>query len=365
MSARWTFVFVCAVMGCVSAPEPVVVKPSDPAIRYGGFFDHSRPNAPRFAWPGTHIEARFSGTSLRAKLTSTPHEDETRDNDWIAVVIDGGEPKVLALSEGEHVYPLATGLPRGTHRVLIWKRTEAEVGTITFHGFTLDEGASIAPRVAPPRRRMFFVGDSITAGYGVDGPNRSCTWNVAYENNYATYGAVAARLLDAEYVAAAWSGKGISRNYEARDVETMPQLYRRIIPTEPDSPAALGAPADVVVVNLGTNDFGRGIPDKASMLGAFDKLLGELRVDHPKALTVLVLGPMLFDGGGVKQRTLMRAWLNEARARRVAQGDHAIELLEVWTDPAEGLGCDSHPNYKTHARIGAELAALVKRRLGW
>jgi lysophospholipase L1-like esterase len=365
-TSPWIFVAFCAVIGCVSAPKPVAVKPSHPAIRYGGFFDVRDPDAPRFAWPGTHIEARFSGTSLRAKLTSKPVDDETRDTDWITVVIDGGEPKVFALAEGEHVYPLASGLPQGSHRVLIWKRTEPEVGTITFHGFKLDDGASIGPRVPVRPRRMFFVGDSITAGYGIDGPNQSCTWNVAYENNYATYGAVAARLLNAEYVAAAWSGKGISRNYEERDVETMLQLYRRIIPTEPDSPEAHGAPADVVVVNLGTNDFGRGAPDKASVLGAFERLLGELRDDHPKALVVLVLGPMLFDdGGGVQQRTLMRAWLKEVRARRVAQGDHAVELLEVWTDPAEGLGCESHPNRTTHARLAAELAALVKRRLGW
>ena len=361
----WTFVAFCAVIGCVGTPKPVVVKPSHPAIRYGGYFDARNPDAPRFAWPGTHIEARFSGTSLSAKFTSTALVDETRDNDWIAVVIDGGEPKVFALAEGEHVYRLASGLPQGSHRVLIWKRTEAEVGTITFHGFKLDDGTSIGPPVFPPTRRMFFVGDSITAGYGVEGPNQACAWNVAYENNYATYGAVAARLLDAEYVAAAWSGKGISRNYEARDVETMPQLYRRVIPTEPDSPPAPVVPADVVVVNLGTNDFGRGVPDRASMLGAFDKLLGELHADHPKALTVLVLGPMLFDEGSVQHRTLMRAWLNEVRARRIAQGDHAIELLEVWTDPAEGLGCYAHPNHRTHARLGSELAALVKSRLRW
>ena len=360
------FVVGCVLIGCVSAPQPSRVSPTDPAIRYGGYFDTRDPNAPRFAWPGTHLEARFSGTSLRVKLTSTPVADETRDNDWIAVVIDGGEPKVFALAEGEHVYPLASGLPQGTHHVLIWKRTEPEVGTITFHGFVLEDGAKVGPPIPEPRRRMFFIGDSITAGYGNEGPNMTCTWHVAYENNYATYGAVAARMLGAQYVATAWSGKGISRNYEERDVETMPQLYRRVIPTELDSPKAPAVPADVVVVNLGTNDFGRGVPDKASMLGAFDALLGELRRDHPEALAVLVLGPMLFDDpDGSPQRTLMREWLNELRAQRSAAGDTAIELIEVWTDPAEGLGCDAHPNARTHARIGAELAALVKQKLRW
>jgi lysophospholipase L1-like esterase len=357
---------MCLMTGCVRAPTSSKIAPSDPAIRYGGMFDRRTPDAPRFAWPGTHIEVRFSGTSLQARLTSTPVEDETRETDWITVVIDGGEPKTHALAEGEHVYPLASGLGPGMHRALIWKRTEAEVGTITFHGLRLDDGAKVGAPLPAPERRMYFIGDSITAGYGVEGPDMTCHWSAARENNYATYGAVAARALGAEYVASAWSGKGIYRNYEQRDEEVMPRLYRRIIPTDPGSPLASSFTADVVVVNLGTNDFGRGIPDKAKVLGAFGALLEELRASHPRALIVLMLGPMLIDDAVVgKQRTTMRAWLAELQAERVADGDTKLELLEVWTDPAEGLGCDAHPNARTQARIGAELATLVKTKLGW
>lgn len=370
--ARWLAVALGAILGCMSSscagePEAVAARPSHHAIRYGGYFDRRAPDAPRFAWPGAHLTARFSGTSLRARLTSTPVADETREADWIEVVIDDQPPKTLALAEGEHVYTLAEGLPPGAHRALIWKRTEAAVGTITFHGFVLAPGGALGPPLPEPRRRMIFVGDSITAGYGNEGPGDPCAWSAAYENNHASYGAVAARLLDAEYVATAWSGKGIVRNYDAHDRETMPELYRRVIPTEPGSPATPALRADAVVVNLGTNDFGRGAPDAAATIAAFERLAGELRGRHPDALLVLALGPMVFDGahGGVPARSLLRAWLDEVRSRRAAQGDQAVALLELWSDPAEGLGCDGHPSARTHARLGAELAALVKRKLGW
>jgi len=55
-------------------------------------------------------------------------------------------------------------------------------------------------------------GDSITAGYGLDGANASCSVSQDNSNHYLTYGAVAARALSAELHAIAWSGIGMYRN---------------------------------------------------------------------------------------------------------------------------------------------------------
>lgn len=366
--SRWTFVLFCAVIGCVSAPKPALIKPSDPAIRYAGFFDATKPDAPRFAWSGTQIEARFTGTQLIARFSSVPVDLELPETDWLNVSIDGQPPKVFALSEGERAYVLAKNLTPGTHRVLIWKRTECGVGITTFHGFQLEDGAKLGPKPAPPMRRMLFVGDSITAGYGNEGPNATCIWSAERENNYLTYGAFAARALDAEYVAQAWSGKGILRNFDGTTEQIIPSVLDRVIPSEPGSPKTPIISVDVVVLNLGTNDFALGVPDKAAMLGAFNGTLDALRRRYAKALIVLMLGPMIVDedkGNRIPSRSLMRGWLTELREQRRAAGDGNVELFEAWTDPAEGAGCDYHPNVKTHTRIGAELTTLVKQRLGW
>jgi lysophospholipase L1-like esterase len=363
---RWTFAALCVVMGCVSAPKPELVKPSDPAIRYGGFVDRTQPDAPRFAWSGTHFEARFTGTTLLAKLSSTPVDPQLPETDFINVFIDGGPPKVFRLLDGEHWYPLATNLAPGGHRVLVWKRTECGVGITTFHGFKLDDGAKVGPPLPSPARRMLFIGDSITAGFGNEGPNPDCGWSAELENSYLTYGAVAARALGAQYIGQAWSGKGILRNGDDTDTEfILPNVYDRVIPSEPGSPKIPTLPVDVVVLNLGTNDFGPGDPGKAALVGAFDRMLDALRKRYPSALIVLMLGPMLSDEPHLKARTLMRDWLTEIRNERVASGDAFVELFEAWTDPTEGVGCAYHPNVKTHARIGAELTALVQQRFGW
>jgi lysophospholipase L1-like esterase len=344
----------------------MLVAPDHPSLRYGGYFDRRDPRAVRFAWPGTHIEASFEGSSLAARFTDTPVEDEVRETDWLTVVIDDGPPQTLALTEGLREYELAKGLSPGRHRVLIWKRTEPAVGVVTFHGLVLAPGAAPGPPATQPTRRMLFVGDSVTAGYGNEGRDASCRWSAATENNFATYGAIAARELDAEYVAAAWSGKGVVRNYDAQDDALLARLRERAIPTEDDSPPASSDPADVVVVNLGTNDFAQGVPTRKAFIDTYVALLESLRAQHPEALFVLQIGPMLADDHPKpRARSKQRLWISYARAQRRAAGDKKCESLDFWIDRAEGLGCDSHPSLATHARMGRELAAFVRKRLGW
>jgi lysophospholipase L1-like esterase len=345
----------------------VIVSPHDARIRYVGRVDARQKDVVRFAWPASQVQARFEGRSLHAWLSSTPVEDETRETDSITVVIDGGEPRTFGLSEGKHLYPLATNLEDGTHEVLIWKETEAEVGTIGFYGFVLDRETKLSEPPDPPARHIEGVGDSITAGYGNKGPNAECTWDAKLENSYFTYGAFAARELRASYEAYAWSGKGVFRNFDPRAALTLPQLYPRIIPTEDDSP--LVAPpgrADAVIVNLGTNDFGDGPPFKEPFIEAYVRFLETLRSHHPKALIVVAFGPMLVDDYPYPNaRSTARTFIKEAMALREKAGETRLAFLEMWIDPKEGVGCQGHPNEKTHARLGKELAQLLRAKLKW
>jgi lysophospholipase L1-like esterase len=365
--------FVTAAMllllsGCGGGTQSVLIGSHDPRIRWTGRFDARAQTEVRFAWPGSQFEAQFTGSSLRTRLVDVPVEDDTRETDWITVVIDRNPPKTFALAEGLHVYPLARGLAAGSHHALIWKRTEAEVGIISFRGFELETGGTLNRLPPPPRRRMEFVGDSIVAGYGNEGADGTCHWSATRENNYSTYGAFAARELGATYTAVAWSGKGVTRNYEARDLLTLPDVYDRVIPTEEGGPEVTRpAPVDdVVVVNLGTNDFFRGVPDEALFVTRYDTFLTKLRERQPGALFVLALGPMLADDYPQPQaRTTLRKWLNTIQAKRHAEGDDKLAFIEFWIDPAEGVACDFHPNTRTHERMGHELAALVRSLLGW
>jgi lysophospholipase L1-like esterase len=121
-----------------------------------------------------------------------------------------------------------------------------------------------------------------------------------------------------------------------------------------------------VVVNLGTNDFFTDVPDHARFVVGYRSLLARVRSRHPDALLVLAIGPMLADDFPQPDaRKLVREWLTEVRDAMRSEGDERVDLFEVWFDPDEGVGCDQHPNVITHARLGRELAELVRARLSW
>ena len=85
------------------------------------------------------------------------------------VVVDGVVKAPINVTGASQQFTLASSLAAGDHVVELQKRTEANVGTVTFEGFTFDAGGQLLP--PPPRatRRIEFLADSTIDGYGVDG----------------------------------------------------------------------------------------------------------------------------------------------------------------------------------------------------
>src|SRR5262249_35009916 len=156
-----------------------------------GRFDTSDPAGARFAWSGSAVVARFKGTAINVRL-----RDEGKN--VFQVIVDGEPKTILKTQPGRELYPLAEGLPEGVHEVTLYKRTEAEVGEVVFFGF--DGSGQMLPAPPRPERRIELIGDSITTGYGDEGPGPKCgSFRSEYENEYVTYGAIAARSLGAEH----------------------------------------------------------------------------------------------------------------------------------------------------------------------
>lgn len=340
-----------AVASCT--PPSLRVSPADPRVRREGVFDTRRMDAPRFAWSAAGATLRFRGTGLRVELTDVPNPDDTPDTDWLSVTVDAQPPRALALRRGRHVYTLAERLAPGDHVVRFRKRTEPEVGTVTLHGFELAPGGRL---LAPPTRgrRLRVIGDSVSAGYGVEGAGGACHFSAATEDATRAYAAVASELLGAELILAAWSGKGVVQNFAADGRETMPALFARAIPGEPEGPRADVGPVDALVVNLGTNDYHRSLPDAGVLAARLRSLLTEAEREAAGAPTVLVLTPLLADD---HPRSGARTHLRGVLAGLVAEAPTRRSLVEQYVDPREGVGCDFHPSARTHERLGRELAA--------
>jgi lysophospholipase L1-like esterase len=356
---------VTKAVGEKSAAAPVVIPPDDPAIRYEGRFDLSNEGAARFAWPATSFSVRFTGTSLSLILDDTPLPDGTPDTDWLAVSVDGRDLPPLGLSEGSRTYEVARGLAGGAHEAIVSKRTEAEVGTVALRGVALDPGARALPFGPARRRRIEIVGDSISTGFGIDGTSAACPFTARTEDATQTYGVLAAHDLDADVSVIAWKGKGVLRDNDLADPITLPMIYGRILPGDPGSRFASRLEPDAVVLNVGTNDFSLSAPPEEEFKSAYAGFVDTIRALHPQALLVLALGPMLFDEPGRMWRSAVRTTIESLIDERGRAGDARIALLELWSDPEDGAGCQVHPSLATHRKMAGSLVQLLESRLGW
>ncbi|HEX3694707.1 MAG TPA: SGNH/GDSL hydrolase family protein [Polyangia bacterium] len=325
-----------------------------PAVRFVGRFDRSDPAGPRFAWSGSGMIARFSGTSVGIKLNGAQQ---------YTVLIDGVlKPKLLPAAGGA-LSPIASGLSAGEHVVEIYRRTEANQGEAQFLGFDFGGGTLLAPPPTPTRR-IEMIGDSITCAYGIEGANMNCTYTEDTQDQYLAYGSIAARNAGADVVTVAWSGKGVVCNYgddPTSCVDPLPIYYDRTLPERADSHWDFSQwQPQVVVINLGTNDFSTAVdPTPAQFSTAYQTFLQHIRSKYPTALILCTVAPLL----GGSDLTTARAAIDAAVA---ATGDANIKSFTMDpTDPADGYGCDYHPSVKTHQKMAAVLTAKLKTELGW
>ena len=189
-----------------------------------------------------------------------------------------------------------------------------------------------------------------------------------YQSSYDSFVAVAARQLSASYTAIAASGRGVLRNFDGEGYnDTLPALYDRIMPRERAQVPQVDAKrsADAVILQLGTNDFVAGVPDAAAFNDAYAALLTRIHARHPRALLVMVVGPMLDDRyPQPRARTLMKRWLTQLASRmRATTPGLRIDVLELGMQDGEPRGCDDHPGPQTHQRLGEELATYLGQRL--
>jgi lysophospholipase L1-like esterase len=309
---------------------------------------------PTFGWSGSAIFAKFQGTGATLRMSGSPNQ--------FAVVVDGKVGPVLKVS-GKGAYPVATGLSAGTHDLVIWKRTEANQGSNAFLGLDITDGKLVANDPAPDRRIEIF-GDSISAGYGLDGAGPNCPWSADVENHYLTYGAIAARELKAELHTVAQSGIGMYRGYGEDTPKglAMPQIYARTLSEKAvDNWNFASWQPHAVVINLGTNDSNKGDPGEPYET-AYLGFVRTLREKYPNTHFVLTIGPML----GGDSLTAIRTHLHNVIQKRAAEGDVKMSYVEFPTQTQdEGLGCDWHPGPKVNARMAKQLVDELKTRLNW
>ena len=359
MTSRWAL-GVMAAAAAVGSPAFAeaqgIVPASSPSVLYEGRCAVDPDGSVRMGFPGVTVHLRFRGNALLLRAGAN------KDN-FVDVIVDRGTPVQLRLKAGEGSYPLVQSADVSEHAVTIVRCSESWEGVCTVLSFDPGPGGALLPPAELPSRRLMFIGDSVTCG-------AMCAWTPQPDpgrgtdsNARLSYGMIIARDLGAQCSLVSYGGRGIIRDWQGnRDAGNAPVFYERALPDDPATPWRFGLYVpDAVGIQLGTNDFSKGVPDENEFVNAYVELVRKVRRDAPGALIFLMDSPILSDFPDQgPRRSVLHGYLGEI-VKRIA--DPRVILAPLSHYP--GVPGNGHPTGPEHVQMAGELEPLLRRELGW
>jgi lysophospholipase L1-like esterase len=372
----------------------IIGKDSGPGVQDSGGNDSGAsqdagPPAPRYVgrtsvngtdvtcnWSGCRAMAKFHGTaasiSIGGSLGSSNYD----------VIVDGTITKQIVVNPANAANPfvLATGLPNADHTVEIYKRSESQDGIETYHGFTFPNGGVLLPPPLPAKHLIEFVGDSITAGFGVEGAPANCDAFPLIDtltNVRKSFAGVTAASLGADAIFIAYSGKGVTRNYDSvndtvlmfGNADLTKDLYGMTKSDDGAQTWGFKPQPDAVVIALGADDFNNpGVgapPTQVQFQTAYQAMIVKVRAKNPNAYIFAMYSPGIQDLGAPNDGlTICKAAIPAAvTALKDAKVFYVDNIPNAGM--GDGTGCLTHPNIAYHANAATSLTGFIKTKTGW
>ena len=345
--------------------DSTAVSPRDPRIQYMGRLAFAGDAEATMGFPGVTIRFAYRGPAPTILLGASSAFC------GFNLSVNGWQPVIIRPPEGRSELPLPSGpAPKGGWVVELVRRNENWQGVATFHGLRLPAGCELLAPPPLPKRKLMFIGDSITCGEAIDRvpPEFDNTSRMA--DAPRSYGMLLGRQLGAQVHLVSCGGRGVMRNWKGegsdRDV-TAPQFFQRALPDEPDAKwdHASYMP-DAIVIALGQNDLSSGWIDEAAFTAAFANFLADIRKVHPRAAVLFTESPMRSEDpateDGRKREFQRRCLRTVVEAARKA-GDKRVAFAPLHQYP--GTPTNAHPVAFQHEQIAAELIGPLRELVGW
>jgi len=340
---EWLVAAGLALAACASNTEP-----SNPSFRLLGRYEERADSAFAFAWPASGVEARFEGTRIVARI-------EDSGENLMDVRIDG-VTTMLDLEPGVHDYVLFESGAPGEHVISLTRKSEIfDSGISVLLALEVD-GRSLPTPVRA--HRMLVLGDSLSVGYGATGADATCSYSAETGAPLQSYASQTANAFDADLHLIAISGRGVVRNWDDDPRPVMPWQIDKALPDQegPRWDQARFQP-ELVIVNLGTNDFSQIDPGARFHDGA-TAMWRALHAAYPNARLMAAFGPNDKENANAAVRAGAEAFTAESGAPVPFVSLAPAASGHVW-------GCDYHPGLDSHAVMAETLIAAIERELGW
>ncbi len=253
----------------------------------------------------------------------------------------------IRIDPGKKTYVFYENLRKEKLKVRLLKITEEQYGNV---GIVCMHDADQLYPTQVPEHKLLFIGDSITAGYGINGINNVRPFTTVDEDASKSYAYLTGEMLRAETGIVACSGNGIISRWIPSEQEfpDTNQILPKIFPWKMEYNPSL------IVCNLGTNDasYIRQISTREQQFTEqyrqFIQKLQEKFKETPILLTY-----------GVMEKTMSRCVKKTAEICNVFYQELPLQ------DKEEDLGTDAHPGEVTHRKISEILDIQIRKIMAW
>jgi hypothetical protein len=333
--------------------ELKLFKADNSKIQYVGRINFSDPLKPRIWAPGVYITAKFKGSYCEILIN-----DEVaggNNHNYIEIIVDGRDPYRIQLTDKTNVIKASSELTNTEHTIMICKDTESNIGYIDFIGFRCEKLLQLP---ALPKRKIEYIGDSITSGTGMDLSTTPCGKGQWYDqhNAYMSYGARTSRNLNAQWHLTALAGVGLIHSCCDMNV-VMPQIFDKdFLRSDSIKWNFKQYQPDVVAICLGQND---GIKDSTIFCDAYVSFIKAVRQDYPNADIICLTSPM----ADQKLTAVLQRYLSGIIGYMNTNGDKKV--YKYFFSRQYHNGCGGHPDINEHELIADELTTYIKQLKGW
>lgn len=287
-------------------------------------------------------------------------------HNYIVIEVDGKYINRQQIQASQNSIPVKANT-NGDHIVTIYKATEAANGNIIFTGAK----GQLFKAKKNKKKKIEFIGDSITCGMGNDTIAIPCGKGEWYDqhNAYYSYAPITARALNTDFVLSSVSGIGIYRNWnDEHDKEAiMPDVYENLYLNKDNSkPYAFGFNPDITCIALGTNDFSQGDGKKERLpfneekyIANYINFINTVYKHSPDTQIVLLDSPMV---NGEKSQTFAKC-LNRIKDTINSEKKHKPVSVFIYKSVTPH-GCGYHPEIEDDKLMAAQLAPYLQTLLG-
>ena len=340
-----------------------------------------------FALTDSGIEYTFNGKTTIISVTADTKAYSKEVPAYIAIYADGEVYNKTLITQKNTDFTVNFD-KKGKHTVTFIKLSEALYGSLRINEIKADV-KKIKP-TTEKKKKIEFIGDSITCAYGVDGTEAD-TYSTATQDGSKSYAYLTAKKLNADYSLVSYSGyailSAVTFDGERTPNTALPEFYDKLGIAVGEAMFTLGKNEfddgsyelqstpwnpnefvpDLIVINLGTNDSFYFYTIDQSKVAAetevfvqkYEEFLAQLRKIYPNTEILCTYGAM----GQYIVSDIERAVNNYINKT----GDSHVHYYWFNEQNAEknGMGADTHPNAKSQRDSANELIAEIEKLYGW